>query len=204
MGYQIKFFLQSFELYKNSDLLYNGKVFFKEIADTKKEQARFKRNRKKVFQKTSRHFFASLINPNIDKTFFEVGYSIFNNNGDFSNFEPINIDSIEIREVRKNKYEITLKGILTVLNGDLKLQQQVSQAGFSNNFSSGISNFKETPNNLARSYLWSRQQRIIVNQFGTILNPQEVEEAGYWASLRIASLLPFDYEIKQQKTKKLQ
>lgn len=204
LGYRIKFFLQSFELYKNSDLLYNGKVFFEELAGTKKEQARFKRNRKKIFQKTSRHFFASLINPNADKTTFEAGYSIFNNNGDFSNFEPTNIDSITIKEIRENKYEITLEGILTVLNDDLKLQQQASQAGFSNNFSSGISNFKETQNNLARSYLWSRQQRIIVNQFGTILNPHEVEEAGYWASLRIASLLPFDYEMKQQKTKKVQ
>ena len=64
-----------------------------------------------------------------------------------------------------------------------------------------VGNFKQTTNNLPQSYLWSKHGRIVVNQYGAILNPTEVEEAGYWASLRVGALLPLDYAVKVKHKK---
>ena len=46
------------------------------------------------------------------------------------------------------------------------------------------------------SYLRSKTGKIIVNRFGKILNPDDVEEVGYWANMRTATLLPTDYQVE--------
>ena len=98
-----------------------------------------------------------------------------------------------ITEVRKDKYEIAINRILTITNNQIKLTQD-AQKSTAITFSGQVGGFKQTPNKIPQSFLWSKQGRIVVNKYGSILNPTEVEEAGYWASLRVAALLPLDYK----------
>ncbi len=126
---------------------------------------------------------------------YEVGYSVFNKTGQIVNYEPMSIDALEIKEVRKDVYEIAINRILTITNN----QSKIKQAGIRNmgtTLDSRVGDFKQTQNNIPRSYLWSKEGRIVVNKYGTILNPLELEEAGYWSSLRVASLLPLDYKVR--------
>jgi len=197
LGYRIQFFLTAFESYNNGgDLRYHGKVFFEPMKGTKKEMARYKRNRSKVYKQSNRRFFAALgQQKTTDLANYEVGYATFNKTGQIVNYEPMSIDALEIKEVRKEVYEIAINRILTITNN----QSKIKQAGTRNmgtTLAGRVGNFKQTQNNIPRSYLWSRHGRIVINKYGTILNPLELEEAGYWSSLRVASLLPLDYKVR--------
>ncbi|GEM_PF-2349688 len=200
LGYQVQFFLEDYKSYKEGDLVYFGKVFFEELGGSKKEIAKYKRNRHKVYEQSSRHFFANLVQQNGITNRYEVGYSLFSKNEEFINYEPIAADSLLITEFRKGKYEISINRILTITNNQLKINQGIRKnAGAT--MAGRVGNFKQTTNNLPRSYLWSKHGRIVVNKFGSILNPTEVEEAGYWASFRVAALLPLDYAVKVKHKK---
>ncbi len=201
LGYQIQFFLESFESYNYGDLLYQGKVFFEKIEGSKKEMARFKRNRFKTYQQTSRSFFANLVQQKIEEGAYEIGFSIFNNNKEFINYEPASIDSLIVSELDDGNYEISINQILTVTNRQLKIGQARQKVAGT---TMGIGDFKQTTNNSPRSYFWSKYGRIVVNEYGTILNAKEVEEAGYWANFRVANLLPLDYKIKTSRKRSLQ
>ena len=200
LGYRVQFFLEDYKSYKAGDLVYSGKVFFEELVGSKKEIAKYKRNRHKVYEQSSRHFFANLVQQNEIANRYEIGFSLFNKNEEFINYEPIAVDSLLITEFRKDKYEISINRILTITNNQLKISQGI-QKNTGTTMAGRVGNFKQTTNNLPQSYLWSKHGRIIVNKYGSILNPTEVEEAGYWASLRVAALLPLDYAVKVRKKK---
>ena len=198
LGYRIKFFLEDYESYKEGDLIYKGNVFFEEMKGSKKEVAKFKRNRSKVYKQSSRSFFAALVQQKIGPNAYDIGYSSFNKLGEFVNYEPMSVDSLMITEIREDKYEITINRILTITNNQIKIAQG-AQRNMGTTLGGRVGDFKQTQNKLPQSYLWSKHGRIIVNKYGSILNPTEVEEAGYWASLRVAALLPLDYAIKGKK-----
>lgn len=203
LGYRIKFFLGDYESYKEGNLLYKGNVFFEEIEGSKKEMAKFRRNRFKVYKRSSRSFFAALVQQKMEENAYEIGYSLFNKQEEFVNYEPIAADSLMITEIKKDKYEITINRILTITNTQLKIAQG-AQRNMGTTMGGRVGDFKQTQNRLPQSYLWSKHGRIVVNKYGSILNPMEVEEAGYWASLRVAALLPLDYEIKVKRNRRLQ
>ncbi len=125
---------------------------------------------------------------------------MFSKNEEFINYEPIAADSLIITEFRKDKYEISINRILTITNNQLKISQGI-QKNTGTTMAGRVGNFRQTTNNIPRSYLWSKHGRIVVNKFGSILNPTEVEEAGYWASFRVAALLPLDYAVKMKNKK---
>ncbi len=125
---------------------------------------------------------------------------MFNKKQEFINYEPTAADSLLITEFRKDKYEISINRILTITNSQLKVSQGI-QKNTGTTMAGRVGNFKQTTNNLPQSFLWSKHGRIVVNKYGSILNPTEVEEAGYWASLRVAALLPLDYAVKVKHKK---
>lgn len=198
LGYRVQFFLEDYKSYKTGDLVYSGKVFFEELEGSKKEIAKYKRNRFKIYQQSSRSFFANLAQQNMTENTYEVGFSLFNKNEEFVNYEPIAVDSLLITEIRKEIYEISINRILTITNNQLKITQGAQQ-NLGTSMAGKVGNFQQTANNIPRSYLWSKHGRIVVNKYGSILNPTEVEEAGYWASLRVAALLPLDYAAKMRE-----
>lgn len=195
LGYRVQFFLTAFESYNtDGDLRYHGKVFFEPMEGTKKEKARYKRNRSKAYKQSSRSFFAALGQQKAtDLANYEVGYAIFNKVGEIVNYERMSIDTLQVKEVRKDIYEIAINRILTITNNQSKIKQdRVRHMGAT--LEGRVGNFKQTSNNIPRSYMWSKKGRIVINKYGTILNPLDLEEAGYWSSLRVAALLPLDYK----------
>lgn len=200
LGYRVQFFLEDYKSYRGGDLVYFGKVFFEELAGSKKETAKYKRNRHKVYEQSSRHFFANLVQQNESANRYEIGFCLFNKNEEFVNYESTAADSLLITEFRKDKYEITINRILTITNNQLKISQGI-QKNTGTTMAGRVGNFKQTTNNIPQSYLWSKHGRIVVNKYGSILNPTEVEEAGYWANMRVAALLPLDYAVKVKDKK---
>ena len=120
---------------------------------TKKEMARYKRNRSKIYKQSNRRFFAALgQQKTTELANYEVGYAVFNKSGQIVNYEPMSIDALEVKEVRKEVYEIAINRILTITNNQLKIKQAGTR-NIGTTLDGKVGDFKQTENNIPRSYL---------------------------------------------------
>jgi len=194
LGYQLDFYLETFELdLLDKDVFYKGNPFFKPLESTKKELARYKRNRKKAYQKTSRKFFSNLVANKIDQEAYDLGYATLNRNGEVVDYQQITTDSLKIETIENNKYSLPIKAYLAVMDVSEKPAQTNNKAALSSNFSTGIKAVKQQELLTATSYLKSKSNQIILNKHGIILNALDIEEYGFWSEQRVAFLLPLDY-----------
>jgi hypothetical protein len=201
LGYTMNFFLKEFQLHKNEDVFYKGNTSFKEIEGNKKKLAKIKRNRRKVYAETHRSFFYNLINGNIDKETYLIGSSQKNYIGDFVQFIPIELDSLNIVQNMDGKYELTIENHFTVKPANTSENKDAadSRKGGGRLYSGSIKEVKNNKEDKSISYLASKSNKIILDKNGRILNSSEVEEHGYWATKRIAYMLPLDYTIIKTK-----
>jgi len=193
LGYNLRFFLSEFELMQNLDVFYKGTTSFEEKKVDAKKRARYMRNRKKTFQQTYKRFFHQIINAKLDETDYLVGTSKMNFQRDFVKFQHLNVDSLLVVDNEDGTYEMSLDGYLTVKYLKLKPKRNQKAQKLSTNFSTGLKQIKAEVHDELVSYLGSKTGKIILDSYGRILNPLDVEEYGYWASKRVASMLPLDY-----------
>lgn len=196
LGYSIRFFLSHFELHSNADCIYKGKSSFSELALSKKALARAKRNRRKIFSQTYRSFFYRLIHDTIPKDAFIVGTSKQNFRGEFVQFDPVELDSLSLEMTDDSKYILDIENHFTVKYLDMKVSREASPNFGATNALSKIQNPRGIKNDQLTSYLGSKTGKLILDSNGRILNANEVEEYGFWASKRVAYMLPLDYKIK--------
>ena len=195
LGYKIDFYLETFELdLVTDDLLYKGSAYFKEIEGGRKELAKFKRNRKKTYQKTSRRFFADLVKRRASEEDYAVGFSALNPNREFIAYQPAAFDSIRVNKLPEDRYVIKVKGYFTVAYKKEIVNRKPPKSNFGPKVALKNKPANEEENSPATSYYRSRTDEILVNRRGIVLNPLEVEEFGYWADQRIGLMLPFDYQ----------
>lgn len=196
LGYTIKYFLSEFELQRNNDVMYKGRSSFQEIEKTKKELAKIKRNRKKAFAQTYHSFFYDLIHNELDKEQFSIGSAQKNYHGQFVKHEPVPIDSILIEQSDDGNYVIEIDHHLTVEYLDKGPKKETQKSKLSHTFSSGLQKAHVEVNDDYISYLGSSSDKIILDKNGRILNSTEIEEYGFWATKRVAYMLPLDYKAK--------
>ncbi|MEN0049005.1 MAG: carboxypeptidase-like regulatory domain-containing protein [Bacteroidota bacterium] len=195
LGYIVQFYLEEFELSNNNDLRYKGRVFFQPMGGNKKTLAKFKRNRRKAYLIGSNYFFTQLVQGNLDKEVYEVGFAAINSNSEVVAYKATSPDSLNIEKLDDYTYVINIKEYLSVRNKSAKIQNgNKEDQSFASSFSTDIAPLSKVQNEMAVSYLKSATGYIIVNTEGRILNPTDIEEYGYWTSQRIAALLPFDYQ----------
>ena len=109
-----------------------------------------------------------------------------------SNYKPIQLKDLLIREIAGQRYEIYLKGVLTIIKRDIVLQPDLSKPRPTEG-NDEVAMYRYKTQKFATSYFLARRGKIVVNQYGQILNPAEIEYYGYWGSLRVAAMFPSDY-----------
>ena len=176
--------------------MYKGRSSFQELSKSKKELAKIKRNRKKAFAQTYHSFFYDLINNELDQEQFVIGSAQKNYHDEFVQFEPVSIDSIQIEENGEGNYVLDIDHHFTVQYLNLKEKKKKSSAKPKVKFTSGIQRVQAEQNNNATSYLGSSSDKIVLDKNGRILNSTEIEEYGFWATKRVAYMLPLDYKAK--------
>ncbi len=119
-----------------------------------------------------------------------MAYSYENAQGEFVVLKQITSDSIDIRSIEQDKYEIPIRGYLTVF---LKKKKDTSQMTTSTGLQGAMRTNRQAAMGFAKSFIKSRINTIYVNSQGAILNPLDLEEYGYWTDQRLGTLLPFDY-----------
>jgi hypothetical protein len=193
LGYLLHFYLEAFELHQNKDLLYRGNTFFEPLKASGEEERLFQHRRREVFKKSSRHFFSTLARGQLDSTRYQIGFSQLEHNAEFVDFTPVQPRAIIEQGKSENTYQINLRGFLTVVHLDVQLATMPQTTSPSNLRQSISKQFKAAPTEYEVSYLRSKSHKIIINKFGRIINPSDIEEYGYWTTQRVAALLPLDY-----------
>lgn len=193
LGYTVQFYLEAFELFDNGDLYYKGNTFFEPMEGTPKELATYQKNRYSIYRKSSRSFFSDLVQQQLDSTTYMMGFSHLDDNQNFVNFSPINPSKLIFQSEREEtSYEIIIQQFLTVINQDILVEGEAPPPSKAE-MNSYSKQFAAKGPQHATSYLRSKTNKIVVNKFGKILNPSDIEEYGYWAGLRVSALLPSDY-----------
>ncbi len=200
LGYKILFYLSEFKLYADSKLRYEGSAFFEPLDGTRRAKSRYKRNRTKTYEKGSRNFFSNIIYQKVNEEKHTVGYATLNIYGETTDFQVVAIDSLDIYSIDSSRYEIAVEGIFSVLHKQINLPPATFQRnGLSANFASGIKNRKKSEKNIkATSCFITKSNKIIINQYGRIMNPLDIEEIGFWANWRVDRLLPLDFQPLQK------
>ncbi|MFK8160830.1 MAG: hypothetical protein AB8H12_00060 [Lewinella sp.] len=182
LGYDVSFLLDTFLLTKQKEVLYGGKVFFKDLQALRESPSPgWDAAREKRFLASKSHFFRALIHESTDLEQYEFGQSTFNDRLEFQDYQQLNISELQWRRGAKVD-TLLLPEFLSIVNRSI-----VTKWG--NRTESRIA-----PDQYATSFLRSRSGRFIISHSGILINNSEVEELGYWSEQRVAGLLPTDYQ----------
>lgn len=193
LGYAVQLFLETFELAPDGKVFYQGKFFFDPMQGSARQQSRYQKQRSKRYQESSRKFFRDLVLHKLDPSTYELGYSQWNEQYAYmSDFKPIKLQDLPIREMEGQGYVIYPRGVLTVIDHNIVLKPDLKKPLPSQD-DDNTALYRYKTQKFATSYFRARSGKIQVNQYGQILNPVEVEYYGYWASLRVAAMFPSDY-----------
>ncbi|MEL6251527.1 MAG: carboxypeptidase-like regulatory domain-containing protein [Bacteroidota bacterium] len=176
LGYQIQFFLTDFQLNKNQDLRYKGEVFFEELELKERNKNKASKKRKKSYEISPKHFFSALFLDKLENSKYELKYNPPRAEGEFAYFDSISFADLDIRR-GKNVDTLFLEGQLGIVNKGAKI---------------AWSAFKGS-NKYPTSIIRSLPGYYLVSKKGNLLNPEDIEEYGFWTKFRVAELLPLDY-----------
>ncbi len=186
LGYIVQFYLASFEQWGERSVDYQGSAYFVEMEGKRSQEARFRKNRKQAYKKSSMKFFRALASDNYSD--YQVGVSLPGPDNSFDHFSKL--DTLSIRPGKDGQFLLEVNGCLTVIDQSVPAQSNTSRQKASSELS-----FQTTTIGMAAtSYLCPKNARILFTQNGRILNASEVEEFGYWTTQRVGSLLPFGYK----------
>ncbi len=182
LGYQVQFALEEFSLSDDEDVKYRGKLFFEDAIDEVKRKKKVVKKRKTAYRQSSQLFFRSLVNQHpINEKLFEYGIAKADDNGEVV-FYPTTYDSLDWRY---GVYADTLlvDDYLTVVNTSQTYKALLNQR----------INKKFLSKNEFVSSLSSRSGKFVISHDGYLINQDDIEESGFWASLRMAQALPISY-----------
>ncbi|MEL6846251.1 MAG: hypothetical protein AAFP02_23845, partial [Bacteroidota bacterium] len=190
LGYQMKFYLDAFQVDQNEDVAFSGKVFFEDVSNPKdRKSRRIYKKRKRTFHDSRDKFLRDLIGGSIDPQQYEFGQSVIVKAPDSLSYNSLTFNELNISY--GSQYDtLFLPGYLTVLH---KAQLETVLAN--------VRHLQFTVDDLTVSFLRSTSDYFIFNKNGYLLNQKDIIESGYWTEQRVGSLIPIDYETPLAKPK---
>ncbi len=185
LGYKLTFVMKAFEVSK-TDFLIAGDTFFEEILASPKEKRTWEENRLDAYKGSINHFLQSLARHTSTQNGFNV-YTYKNARNITKSF----VQNIKIEEsiIKLNPDSLIAKdGTMTYLNLSKNIEIHYTQkeelGGPYTDITHQISQFE------------SRNKFIRFNRYGLFENPFDVYVVGSFSNLRIAELLPIDFQPK--------
>lgn len=190
LGYDIAYQLSHLKIEKDGSMEYLGRAFYKDM-NQDKPQKNIIKNREKSFQNSPKHFFKSLIDNKLNEEGYEIQIVELKNNQFEFRRTPEYYDLIALSSdssIYHLKFEEFLK-ITDRNNVDINFRKPIVMRG-----GRGSSRAQESARvNHAVSYIYKISPNLFINKYGNVLNTKKVKEYGYWADLRFADQLPFNY-----------
>ncbi|MEN0003068.1 MAG: carboxypeptidase-like regulatory domain-containing protein [Bacteroidota bacterium] len=177
LGYQLRFYLDSFIQQKDNLVLYTGKVFFEDQLYEQPDTNNVLNARATAFAASRQAFFQQLLQGSYNKRTYQIGVSDFSESNKPPKFERL----------KQSDIQLTAGPIYDTL----RISEQVGSLN-------GHLTIRHKRKNRWRSwypvsYLKPYDGYYLVAPNGELANSHRVEEAGYWAKLRIADLMPVNY-----------
>ncbi len=188
LGYKIFYDLWQFSISKTQFKVLGAARFEELKPKDDKERKRWQNNRQETYQRSSRFFFKSLFNNKLEEDRFLVFKMDKNTDWWGTNVWDKNKSFYQTNNLINNNSAImrtSLSATEKLLISDLPIE--VSNERLYVNLPS--QNVRDAhPVTKMRFF-----RPVVVNQNGLITDPSAIEMIGYWASERIADMLPIDY-----------
>ncbi len=168
LGYNIEIILINFEWETDDKGSYTIYPFFKEMKpENDKEKQEWIANRYNTYEGSERHFLSSLVVGNVEENQFYLYEQKSNYRKSYNLLAQLDPDSIQFTLIDTLRYvkRFFYYGILTIHHG---LNE--------------------------RSYLKLIKQYADIDIFGNKITPFALKTDGYWATLRVADILPRNYK----------
>jgi hypothetical protein len=185
LGYKLTFVMKAFEVSKTNFLI-AGDTFFEEMLASPKEKRTWEENRLDAYKGSINHFLQSLARHTSTQDGFNV-YTYKNARNITKSF----VQNIKIEEsiIKLSPDSLIAKdGTMTYLNLSKNIEIHYTQkeefGGPYLDINHQISQFE------------SKNKRIRFNRYGLFENPFDVYVVGSFSNLRIAELLPIDFQPK--------
>lgn len=199
LGYKVLFVLEDYVLEKNDAVYYSGKVLFENYNELNEDQII---NRNEVYSRSSRKFFKDYVSGSYDSLQYRISLATMEGEGFFHYVGDLKRKHILDSRTADNFYALKVNRYLRIENAaivaDIAKQDLKSKFGGATSLMYMINNKNGKSGNksdLAVSYLGSKSDRIILDSNGLIMNQKDIIEYGYWSEMRLADMLPDDFEL---------
>lgn len=195
LGYDLDFLLNNLTISNDGSKRYLGRAKFTERLNS--DNAKIRKNRQVVYEDSPRHFFRSLLKNELRKDKYDLKHVSYVN-GEFESHGIAKRDSILSIDSLTGQYELAYTDFLEITNRRNKSVNNQSVGTIGGLESQRFSNSRiegGTRVSNAVSLLYKLTPEIRLDAYGHILNHKEVQEYGHWANQRIATTLPWDYDM---------
>jgi hypothetical protein len=172
LGYKINFDLKAFEVkfsIKSIDELYQRQSFYAGFSFFEDINPKKQKRRQKVFERSLNKFLKSLVNNNLEKTKFQVGYQGFL-------LKPEKI--FEVKPIENSLFHVSLKPKVVKTFNEKYVPSKI------------ILKYKND-----MSTLQFQKPHIRVDQFGNNIDIQNILLIGEISKNKIAKMLPTNFSI---------
>lgn len=195
LGYKVRFHLEAFSVTFKFKTLeprqYTNNVFYgySQFFDTAKGESGKRKNRQKTYQESAAHFFKELAENTLDDTNFLI----------YTNGFPITVSDYFQSSEYERGYRITIlkkptrkrpKVTLTAISGGSNLNLNSNSEYEEIEIPFNVMSHK-TRN---ASTLYIKSATIDIDKNGNLHNPESVFFSGYFGDLKVADMLPVDYQ----------
>lgn len=183
--FQVQFNAQSLEAYNYQNSFFSGYTQFKEVEKVSKKHIK---NRENTGLLSYVNFFRELIIDDLEKDIFVIGINRYK------------IDPYEYFDIQQNEngYSVCL------------IKPPLVQV---RDYTKSKETFKSIPTYFNVSHLASQKKSIFefnancvtLDQYGNLMNPEQISFGGYFGDLKIADMLPVDFyqeKLKRRVTNK--
>lgn len=179
LGYELQFYLDTFFLSNRDEVLYSGRVFFKELSEEESNAARWERARQKAYRDSKMRFFRALLRGKARAENYEIGQAKINEELYLQKYQPKSFSELNIHRGVKSD-TLFFSDYLTIIDKSIITERKDPRSRQRDDY--------------ATSFLRAKNGKFIISHAGVLLNPAEIEEIGYWTEQRAAKLLPIDYK----------
>lgn len=185
LGYDIQYYLQSFENSDNKSSIHGVLSFREKIPDSRKKLRYWKRNRKKSYNGSYTHFLKSLSSGKLKKAGFKL--YLVDKIGDNS-VDQITEEEILLEKKKGIGPKMAFKKYLKI--DFFKAEHMTSNDIIKEYYRTG----NAVQNGIQTSYLELNLPYATVLENGHLKEQFAVTKYGYWSWERVAEYLPFEYK----------
>lgn len=185
LGYRLFFYIRKFEILKSNVVLLGDARFELLKPEKDRQQEQWEKNRYEAYLGTERHLFKCIIDGSAERN----GYKLYTDRTGNSQLVRSRVFAREL-----DKVLIPYKIIVTQSQEKLSLYKLPIEGRLEVHYTLRHEPLFYVDNDDQVSWLQSKESHIVISASGVPQEPHKLVTLGYWSTLRIADMLPLDYD----------